>query len=876
MRAPWIFSSAVLSAAAVFAAAPSFESLARGGWGGRLELPAKSVLLLNAVRAKDGGRMRQAVERDFGRGTDSCHRVAYTLDGDNPKAGEVTGTVRFRPAPGGAIDAEWTLDRGALTARVSFAEAQVELPLPAHEGAALVVDGAPRATLGESGRFGGLFDAEVKSALVRAASGRTVIGFDFPDRARVRLVKERDWGLSKYVLHIQYQDRLRATIRSEGPLDFREEGPNVARAGRDWIPIRDEADILEGSALDFSGFRGTDAPAGRDGRVVVRNGHFEFENAPGVPRRFYGVNVCFTANVPPPEFARPFARRLRMLGYNAVRFHHHESLLVSGSPAGSTVLNAGMMARFDALMKACIDEGIYMTTDLFVSRKPISWKSVGMDREGDVGMTEFKALVQVNEGAYSNYIAFARAFLGHVNPHTGRRIADEPAMMSLSLVNEGNLHGTFWAARSAGFMPCGRDLRKLHEIETAFGRRVTRFLREEMKCRIPCTNLNNYFWDDDTLEQVRRTRDYDFADDHFYVDHPRFVESHWKLPSSCPNGNPLLGQSMGMQRLAVTRPVGMPFTISEYNFSAPGRFRGVGGILTGAAAALQDWDGLLRFAWTHTADAITAPDRVRLGYFDMSGDPLGLATERASICLFLRRDLEPLARECVFVIPPDAVGKSPDAPASYAPAWKFDWAGWYVKTGTAVADRAPAGAETLDTYPFKRDAAEIERQIRRSPCAGGKVAIDRDRGTFAIDTPRTAGGFAEGGRIGAGALTADIGDVPATVWASSLTSEPIAKTSRILVTHLTDVRNSGMTFGDAAGRILLDWGRLPHLMQVGRAEIALAVGEGRWRVWALSQGGRRLREIPSARDAGTLRFRAETAADKAAATYLYECVRDAD
>ena len=31
---------------------------------------------------------------------------------------------------------------------------------------------------------------------------------------------------------------------------------------------------------------------------------------------------------------------------------------------------------------------------------------------------------------------------------------------------------------------------------------------------------------------------------------------------------------------------GKPFTITEWNFSGPGRYRGVGGILTGATAAL--------------------------------------------------------------------------------------------------------------------------------------------------------------------------------------------------------------------------------------------------------------------------------------------------
>ena len=147
---------------------------------------------------------------------------------------------------------------------------------------------------------------------------------------------------------------------------------------------------------------------------------------------------------------------------------------------------------------------------------------------------------------------------------------------------------------------------------------------------------------------------------------------------------------------------------------------------------------------------------------------------------------------------------------------------------------------------------------------------------------------------------------PATVWVSSLDGEPIERSSHLLLTHLTDVQNSGIRYADEALTILLDWGRLPHLMRRGAARIKLALDakEGSaWRVFRLSPSGKRLGEVPFTwvpspdlrreaaltaaeggdlqprsgdftREAGLLRFTADTALDPASATYLYEIVRE--
>ncbi|HBO99117.1 MAG TPA: hypothetical protein DD637_04700 [Verrucomicrobia bacterium] len=74
--------------------------------------------------------------------------------------------------------------------------------------------------------------------------------------------------------------------------------------------------------------------------------------------------------------------------------------------------------------------------------------------------------------------------------------------------------------------------------------------------------------------------------------------------------------------------------------------------------------------------------------------------------------------------------------------------------------------------------------------------------------------------------------------------------------------------------MLLDWGRLPHLMRNGRAACRLRVADGDWTVYALNADGSHRFVVPSAVEKGRLSFEAKVDADPTAASYLYELVRN--
>lgn len=713
-------------------------------------------------------------------------------------ATKASGRASFVPLPAGGLSARWFLTVEEAVRVEQLYLGTSDLPDDIRLGGAYVIDGVekPFPAVGSSFHFGCRKDAREVALVDKTGCRRLTLTFEVPSEvmfqdnqpfgggvelrvvAPVRELKPGgfvEWGLS---------------VREDEPLTLRESKPLVVCAGDDWLPFSVRRGIVPGSALDFSRVCGREAPAGRQGRVVVRNGHFEFANRPGVPQRFYGVNLCYGANYfQTLESAGRFADELARRGYNAVRLHHHDGMLVDRRK-DSVTLDPVRMRDLDALVAAFLKRGIYVTTDLYVSR-PVPWRELGIDRPGDVGMGEFKMLVRENEAAFSNLCAFARNWLTHVNAFTGRRWADEPGVAWISLVNE-NCPDNFRPNLDAA------GLERQRTLESRFYSRLTRFLRETVGAQQLFTDLNGWSVSD-AWNPCRRA--FDYVDTHFYVDHPRFLEEDWKLPSECANKVPFAGDAPnGVSWIGKCRLPGKPFTVTEWNFSAPGRYRGVGGIVTGAWAAREGWDGLWRFAWSHSVDGVKDPCGQAMNYFDMSGDPLSLASERASMCLFLRGDLKP---------------------------------------GDADA-----------------------------------LKIDGRAGTMTINTPRTAGGFAARGRISAGVFAADVGSTPATVWASSLDAAPLTRARRILVTHLTDVQNTGARFADDSMRVLQDWGSLPHLMRVGRADISLALGAGVFKVYVLDADGTRRSDVPFRTASGRLAFTADIARDRTRASYLYEIVRE--
>lgn len=874
-----------------------------------------------------------------------------TLRGTMTAPGGAAVDCELQPAPvAGGVRLTYKLTpRSALT--LNSLHVSVDFPIEVVAGGEFVVDGQ-RGTIPVEFGSVSLLSKPASSVALQfrgggSASGGETLYLDFLAPTPLLLQDNRQWGPSFSArIGPQFGEgrswpagealNVAFDLKTKEGIEVEYDGPVTIEAGPDWIPLSVELDIVPGSALDFSGMGHVEAPAGKHGWLTARpDGRFAFEGDPAKSRRFYGVNLCFSAHYIPHEDADRLADRFVRIGYNAVRFHHYERDLVDRSGGITTTFRSDRLDQLDYLFAALKKRGVYVTTDLFVSR-PVLAGEIWDGATGEVGMDNFKMLVPVNERAFENWKAFARNLLTHVNPYTGLSYAADPALAWLSMINEGNFGNyigrldpraepdwvrawnAFLAERygsrealerawggpaegdpQAGTVPLfknpyddsarGRDLAVfLATVERDMFARMQRFLRDELGVKALLTNMNG--WAKPVQTQAARAG-FDYVDDHFYVDHPEFIERPWRLPSRCANISPVAGGAAGGRHLAFVRLMDKPFTVTEFNYAGPGRYRGVGGMLTGAMAALQGWDALWRFAYSHNRDNLFRPSPA--GYFDLATDPLNLAAERAAICLFGRGDMERAPHAVAIAMTSDQLLRQASRNAYLAPSWHT--LAFVTRIGTFLGDgagRVPADlvlplawGSPLDPYAEDAGNKVLETMRGRGWLTGnqtdlaanrlqsetGELLLDAPRDVLILNTPRTAGGYVpEGQSIQAGAVTATVHKTDATVWVSSTDGEPIVRSHRLIITHLTDLQNTGARFGERARKTLLAWGATPHLVQAGSATVSLRLqNPERARVWALATSGRRVAPVAAQVRGGELVVEVNVAAPEGA-RMIYE------
>jgi len=850
---------------------------------------------------------------------------------------QVRVLARFEPTPTG-LHVTYTMHPTAnLT--VNTRHASLSLPLRLWAGARWTAGDAAGTIPAERGPTH--IYSGTPEALRLVAPDGAVLAVSCPSGHAILLQDSREWGGD---LDIRVGPQavpattwpageelvIEVSLGFEEPTTVEFDEPVTLAPSDLWIEMPGTMEIAPGSALDWSDQGLCDAPAGKYGRLVVaESGHFEFADRPGQPARFYGVNLCFSALVLEHAEADALAVRLRMLGYNAVRIHHYESGVIDQGAADSLTPHAGNLDKLDYLVAALKRNGIYVTTDVYVSR-PVRASEVFPGAEGQIAMDSFKTLVLVNDRAFENWCAFARLFLGHVNPYTGMALAEDPALAGLVCINEGNA-GNFveglddvtrpdWQRRlNEWLLDRYGDRAKLAEVwggdlgldedpaagtvelrrgggrravdfavfwaefeRDAFAR-MSAFLREELGVRTPITDMNG--WTESAATQAVRDT-YDFVDSHRYWDHPSFLERPWSLPTRgwSGGGSATASDGAGARDQALVRVLGKPFTISELNFAGPNRYRAESGLLMGAVAAIQDWDGLYRFAYSHARGNLFTPRPT--GFFDLATDPAMLASDRAGILLFLRGDLEAATSTVGAVVDPGLALDAPDRMT--APDGPLTRLAWVSKVGTSFSNQGVdpdvafdglvrAGAPGLLGSAFTEDAlSSAVSALRESGALSranrtnvaehlyesqtGQVLLDGRAGTIAIAGDRGAAVFSArpGVEVGAGPLYVAFEEYGGAVWVASLDGQPLETSERLLVAHITDVQNTGQRFAEREMLTLEDWGHPPYLVRKGTAQGALVRQGAALTGWSLALDGKRTEPLPLLAGGGTVQFTADT------------------
>lgn len=412
-----------------------------------------------------------------------------------------------------------------------------------------------------------------------------------------------------YALKVNFKGNDRMTLGSRDV--FR-----VCKNQPGWTPFTDEPGILPGSALDFSSQRPTRAPCGVQGKVVINDkGHFAFASDPTRPVRFYGVNLCYDAQYMEPAKTDEMLDTFVRMGYNAVRIHHWEVDLMKTYGSAGYDFDEEKLDRLGYLVAGCSKRGLYLTTDLYVSRT-VTKRELGED--SDERVWDIKDRIHTDPAAFADYIRFVEAVFGRTNPHTGRKLCDDPAWLCLHLVGE-------------------PPAEKLAASEVRdFIARTRQALKEKLDWTIPLSDLN--VTDPEIkgrdLPQARDAMDY--VDYHFYIDHPAGISANsFACPGITAHAKP---EDESVKRyfekiLRVQRK-DRPFTVSEYNWCGPNAYRAGGPYIVGDLADTRGWDAIWRFSWANHAADMTGLQPAK--FFFLASDPLARAADRLATGVFLR------------------------------------------------------------------------------------------------------------------------------------------------------------------------------------------------------------------------------------------------
>jgi len=189
-------------------------------------------------------------------------------------------------------------------------------------------------------------------------------------------------------------------------------------------------------------------PAGRHGFVRAQGDRLVF--ADGTEARFWGGNIAAYAIFAEKDRIRTQARRIAQLGYNLMRFHHHDSTrwvgrtVIDKRREDTQHLDAEVMDRLDWWIKCLKDEGVYVWLDLHVGRQFKAGDAIGegfaeMKRRG----AECKGYCYFNERIEELMRLFNAKYLNHVNGYTKLAYKDDPAVMGLLITNENDLTSHF-------------------------------------------------------------------------------------------------------------------------------------------------------------------------------------------------------------------------------------------------------------------------------------------------------------------------------------------------------------------------------------------------------------------------------------------------
>jgi uncharacterized protein (TIGR03382 family) len=473
---------------------------------------------------------------------------------------------------------------------------------------------------------------------------------------------------------------------------------------------------------------------------------------------------------------------------------------------------------------------------------------LGIDAWADLPLG-WKGYAIVDETLIALQKDYASRLLGAVNPYTGLTLAQDPAVVLLEVANENDLYSAEptlepyasaltarwedWLANEG--LPTsepreGNTWRRfLSEIQAAYYQEMRTHLHS-IGVQVPIAGTN---WGTRPA-LLTANGQMDFTDSHAYWNHPRDGYIRFDNQPMVQTDRAVENTTLGL--LAFSTLAGRPNFVSEWGHPWPNFTRAEGPLWMSATASLQGWDGMAHYTYRHRSGEVAALE----GAFDAAIDPAAYALFPTAALLYRRGDItQSEDRTWVEV---EAYSASPSKTAHTT------------SVGQRLTRTLLTGAPGLPAVTIENDDLVLDpatSALHGATEAGdalGQLRHDHLNGVVLIDTPRTQAALGLLG--GAGALA--LGDMTleveaatrfAVIAVTSLDGAPISEATRLLLTAVAQVENTGQTFLHDTSWVRDELGGAPILVEPVLAEVSLGRSLANAQAWRLDPLGNRLQEI---------------------------------
>jgi hypothetical protein len=646
--------------------------------------------------------------------------------------------------------------------------------------------------------------------------------------------------------------------------------------------------------------------------------------------RFIGVNIGGAACFPRKEDAEKIAGRLAKFGINLVRMHgidaNWETVNIFGGYNAPTTrsLDPEALDRLDYFIAKLKDNGIYVNLNLLVARRFRAADGLPPEIE-QIDWKDQHALIFIDQRVRELHKEYVRQLLTHRNPYTNTTYAEDPAIAFVEMANE--MGAWFWymltdlVSRLPPTYKAELEQQWKSYIQGKYGS-VSEFLaRWGVKGdRAPALTSKMYWGAPDfvreawldfiyQLEAETYTELYDFVkrevgyrglvvgstcffsplgiqsrfdviDAHAYWQHPEFPGTPWDPQNWYVVNEPMVCNPLKstIVSLAGYRVYGKPFVVSEYDHPNPNAYGPEGVLLLATYAALQDWDGIVYFAYGSLDD--WGARRLR-GFFDIDQNPAKMALMIPAYMIFVRGDVEPASTYIAADLAP-SVERQRLKEYDYADAYDAGLRPELSLLHRVAAVTAVAPNESTKKPEEVETPGEVKTGIFRSD--NGQVlwdASEKNRCLLIVNTNRTVAlaGFIGNRGFELGWATLEVGDTLLGGWGviafTTREDESFNNWSRMLMIAVSYVTNEGLTLRDYDGKRVLavgstrmremgdlrgkkvtcifqwgqvgDWGRGPTVVEGLEVTVRLRVPED-IEVWTLDNVGNRKLRVPVATD----------------------------